>query len=195
MLATHKLVGLYEANAVGLVDDELLDDVGWRLWERLRDVVLVTNGRVRCPTCGVEFQVRAPDHPVDDPVPCPGCDWRVTPRAWHRSWENRDLNGRCDEFERFVRLWPSARTINQRMLLVDAVVHALHVSSRDDSPGNFAARNFLEGSRPKIVALLDELAYGPGSAVAVGARARWQAARDHYRSGRRGDDRSLAPDP
>jgi hypothetical protein len=68
------------------------------------------------------------------------------------------------------------------MLLIDAVVHALHVASRDDLPGNFAARNFLEGSRPKIVALLDELACGPGSNVAERARARWQAARDHYRS-------------
>jgi len=184
MLATHKLVRLYEANAVGLADDELLDDVGWRLWERLRDVLLVTSGKVRCPQCGVDFQVRTPDHPLDDPVRCPGCDWQVTPRAWHKSWEHRDLNGRCDEFEHYVNQWPTARTTSQRMLLVDAVVHALHVSSRRDSPGNFAARNFLEGSRPKIVALLDELADGPGSDVAVGARARWQAARDHYWSTR-----------
>jgi hypothetical protein len=68
------------------------------------------------------------------------------------------------------------------MLLIDEVVHALHVASRDDAPGNFAARNFLEGSRPKIVALLEELAYGPGSHIADGARARWQGAQQHYRS-------------
>jgi hypothetical protein len=67
------------------------------------------------------------------------------------------------------------------MLLIDAVVHALHVSSRDDLPGNFAARNFIEGSRPKVIALLDELAYGSGSHVAEGARARWAMAREAYR--------------
>jgi ribosomal protein L37AE/L43A len=184
MLPTGKLIRLYEANAAGLLDDELLDDVGWRLWDRLSDVVRVTNGRVRCPGCGTEFRVRTPERGREDVVPCPGCDWTVTDRAWHKSWEHRDLNGVCPEFPRYVDEWPAARSARDRMLLIDEVVHALHVASRDDIPGNFAARNFLEGSRPKIVALLEELAYGPGSQVAEGARARWQEAQQHYRSGR-----------
>jgi ribosomal protein L37AE/L43A len=184
MLPSGKLIRLYEANAAELLDDELLDDVGWRLWERLSDVVRVTSGTVRCPSCGAEFQVRTRERQSDDVVPCPGCDWTVTPRAWHKSWEHRDLNGACPEFQRYVDKWPVARSVRDRMLLIDEVVHALHVASRDDAPGNFAARSFLEGSRPKIVALLEELAYGPGSHIADGARARWQVAQQHYRSGR-----------
>lgn len=184
MLPAAKLIAAYEANARGLLDDALVDDVGWRLWDRLSDVVRVTAGRVRCPVCTTEFQVRAAGRTDDEVVPCPGCDWSVTPAAWHRTWENRDLNGLCPEFGRFVDAWPTARSIRDRMLLIDSVVHAQHVASRSDRPGNFAARNFLEGSRPKIVALLDELADGPGSQVAEGARERWNAARDHYRSGR-----------
>jgi hypothetical protein len=180
MLPAHELVALYEADAQGLLDDDLLDDVGWRLWERLVDVLLVSDGRVRCPGCGTELQVRAPGRDPDEVVACPGGDWQVTPRAWHASWRHRDLNGRCEQFERYTAAWPAARTVRDRMLLIDAVVHALHVASRDDAPGNFAARNFLEGSRPKIVALLDALAHGPGSHIAADARARWQAARDHY---------------
>ncbi len=175
---------LYEANATGLIDDELVDDVGWRIWERLSDVIRVSSGRVRCPVCGTEFEVRARGRSEDDLVQCSGCEWSVTPRAWHKSWEHRNLNGHCPEFQRFADAWPKATSSRDRMLLIDAVVHALHVSSRDDAPGNFAARNFLEGSRPKIVALLDELANGPGSNVADGARARWQAAREHYRAAR-----------
>jgi hypothetical protein len=184
MLPSGKLIRLYEANAAGLLDDELVDDVGWRLWERLSDVVRVTAGRVRCPSCGTDFQVRTPERGQDEVVPCPGCDWSVTPRSWHKSWEHRDLNGLCPEFQRYVDTWPTTETVRDRMLLIDAVVHALHVASRDDAPGNFAARNFLEGSRPKIVALLEELAHGPGSQVAEGARARWQAAQQNYRSNR-----------
>jgi hypothetical protein len=179
-LPAQRLVRLYEANALGIADDELVDDVGWRLWERLSDVLRVSAGRVRCPGCGTEFQVRGAGGD-DIPVDCPGGDWSVTPRVWHKSWEHRDLNGHCPEFVRFVDGWPGARALRDRMLLIDAVVHALHVSSRDDAPGNFAARNFLEGSRPKIVALLDELALGPGSHVAAGARARYAAARESYR--------------
>ncbi len=185
MLPAGKLIRLYEADAAGLVDDELLDDVGWRLWERLADVVRVTAGRVRCPVCGEEFQVRSPGRSADERVRCPGCDWSVTPREWHRSWEHRGLNGPCPDFKRFVDAWPAAGSARKRMLLIDGVVHALHVSAREGSHGNFAARNFLEGSRPKIVALLEELASGPGSHVAEGARQRWNAARDAYRSSRR----------
>jgi hypothetical protein len=181
MLASAKLARLYEANASGVLDGELLDDVGWRLWERLSDVMRVTSGSVSCPSCKTEFQVRAPDRLPDDVVGCPGCGWETTPRLWHSSWEHRSLNGNCPEFERFVTRWPNATSVRERMLLVDAVVHALHVSSRDDLPGNFAARNLLEGSRPKVVALLDELAHGPGSHVAERARQRWQAARSVYR--------------
>jgi len=181
-LPTHKLVSLYEANAAGLLDDDVLDDVGWRIWDRLSDVIRVSSGKVRCPACGTEFQVRTPESSPDEIVGCPGCAWEVTPRSWHKSWEHRDLNGHCDEFERYVRAWPTARHVRERMLLIDAVVHSLHMSSRDDSPGNFAARNFLEGTRPKIVALLEELALGSGSNVAESARARWNAARDRYRS-------------
>jgi len=184
MLPAHKVVRLYEADAAGLIDDDLVDDVGWRLWERLSDVMRVTSGRVRCPGCGTEYQVRSPGRPIDEVVPCPRCDWGVTPRAWHKSWEHRDLNGHCEEFHTYVARWPRASSARDRMLLIDAVVHALHVTSRDDLPGNFAARNFLEGSRPKIVALLDELAIGPGSHIADGARARWQEARDEYRCSR-----------
>jgi hypothetical protein len=180
MLPTPKLVRLYETDAAGRLDDDLLDDVGWRIWERLTDVIRVTSGRVRCPICGTELQVRAEGRDPDTPVACPNADWSVTTRDWHRSWAHRNLNGNCPEFARFVDAWPNARSRRARMLRIDAVVHSLHVASRDDLPGNFAARNFLEGSRPKIVALLDELATGPGSNIAAGARARWQEARDQY---------------
>jgi ribosomal protein L37AE/L43A len=171
-----KLIRLYEVNAGGLLDDQLVDDVGWRLWDRLSDVVRVTEGRVRCPACTTEFPVRAAGRSADEVVPCPRCNWSVTPAAWHASWRHRGLHGACPEFARFVAAWPAAGSIRDRMLLIDAVVHALHAASRSDMPGNFAARNILEGSRPKIVALLDELAEGPGSHIADGARQRWNAA-------------------
>ena len=182
-LRADRLIRLYESDARGLLDAELVDDVGWRLWERLSDVIRVSHGRVRCPGCTTEFQAMRPGDPPDVTSSCPECGWEVTADDYHRSWEHQDLNGHCDEFARFVAVYPTAPTPRARMLLIDGVVHTLHVASRSDLPGNFAARNFLEGSRPKIVALLEELASGPGSTIAARARTRWEAARATYRAG------------
>jgi hypothetical protein len=191
-LRTDRLVCLYESDAKGMLDAELVDEVGWRLWERLADVVRVTRGLVRCPSCGTEFNARRHlGDPPDAVSSCPGCSWQVTAGDWHGSWEHRDLNGHCPDFEYFVTKFPTASTPKARMMLIDRVVHALHDSARDDLSGNFAARNFLEGSRPRIVALLDELAYGPGSTIAQGARNRWGTARDQYRVGAGREPRSL----
>ena len=68
-------------------------------------------------------------------------------------------------------------------MLIDGVVHALHETVKGE-PSNFAARNFLEGSRTSIVALLERLATGPGSTTAAAARERWQAAVTRFRDER-----------
>jgi hypothetical protein len=145
MLRTDRLIRLYESDAAGMLDADLVDDVGWRLWERLSDVLRVNRGDVRCPACGT------------------------------------DLHGNCPAYAEFVDRFPTARTPKQRMMMIDAVVHELHLTAQGD-PSNFAARNFIEGTRPKIVALLEELANGPGSTVAAGARERWEEARRRYRA-------------
>jgi hypothetical protein len=180
---TELLVRVYQQNARGLLDGDLVDEVGWRLWERLADVVRVTTGRVRCPVCGADFQVRRKGGRLDELRVCPGCAWSTSAVQWHRSWEHRDLNGNCPDFEAFVSAYPRAKTSRDRMILIDGVVHALHLSAKGEV-SNFAARNFIEGSRPKIVALLEELAQGDGSAIAEGARRRWDEARQAYRGAR-----------
>lgn len=179
-LRTEKLIGLYESNASGTLDPDLVDDVGWHLWERISDVVLVSTGKVRCPACSDVFQVRYRNSEDTSPRSCPGCGWTTTLHEWAESWRHRDLNGYSPAFDTFLRDWPAARSVRDRMILIDGVVHALHVATGNQEFGNFSARNFIEGSRPKIVALLDELASGPGSAVHQRARQRWQAARDAY---------------
>lgn len=180
-LRTDRLVQLYAGNAAGLLDPELVDEVGWRLWERLADVLRVTEGRVRC-TCGTELQVRVHGESEDTQRRCPSCGWSITAREWHASWEHQGLNGNCPYFERYVAEFPKATTPRDRMVLIDGAVHALHLTVKGEV-SNFAARNFIEGSRPRIVALLEELALGDGSAIAEGARRRWEEARRTYREG------------
>lgn len=175
MLRTDRLVRLYESDAVGMLDADLVDDVGWRLWERLRDVLRVNRGDVRCPVCGADVHVEA--------VTACSCGWTVTYEQYHASKRKRDLHGSCPAYVEYVERFPKVRTPKERMLLIDAVVHELHLTAAGD-PSNFAARNFIEGSRPTILALLERLATGPGSTTATAARARWQAAVSRYRGER-----------
>ncbi len=42
-LRPDKLVRLYRSDAVGVLDDELLDDVAWTRYCRVRDVVRVSS--------------------------------------------------------------------------------------------------------------------------------------------------------
>lgn len=88
-LRTDRLIRLYEANAAGLLDPQLVDDVGWRLWGRLADVVLVSKGRVRCPDCRKEFQVRIAGQSNDIPVDCPGCGWSISAKEWTAAGSTR----------------------------------------------------------------------------------------------------------
>ena len=172
MLRTDRLIRLYESDAAGMLDAELVDDVGWRLWERLSDVLRVNRGDVRCPVCRTDLH-------VEDVTTCT-CGWTVTAAEYHASKRKRDLHGNCPAYVEYVERFPKATTPKQRMMMIDAVVHELHLTLQGE-PSNFAARNFIEGTRPTIVALLEELANGPGSTVAEGARARFEAARQQYR--------------
>jgi len=69
------------------------------------------------------------------------------------------------------------------VVLIDGVVHALHRSTKGPV-SNFAVRNFIEASRPKIVAL-SRSCLGSGSGIAERARLRWEKARGQYREGAR----------
>jgi ribosomal protein L37AE/L43A len=183
MLRTDRLVRLYDSDAAGMLDAELVDDVGWRLWERLSDVLRVNRGDVRCPSCGTDFHVVDPFDDLEKVSTCPGCGWTVTVAAYGASKRKRDLHGNCPAYVDYVERFPKATTPTQRMMMIDAVVHELHLTATGE-PSNFAARNFIEGSRSTIVALLERLATGPGSTTAAAARERWQAAASRYREQR-----------
>ena len=53
-MSKRKIRRLYETDAMGIVDEELLDDVGLSLCLRCQSILAVSdarNGKVRCPGC------------------------------------------------------------------------------------------------------------------------------------------------
>ena len=167
---------LYERDALGIVDDELIDDVGLALHARCVSIALVNDGRVVCPGCATEFKVartyreRTKGETPDDPervVPCPrtGCGWETTVGRWHQSWRHRELHAGwgLPALRAFAEGYPAATTAQTRMLLVDQLLHTFHQDLRRSTPGRSVAHNLIEGNQRQTLALLDSLAYGDHS--------------------------------
>lgn len=171
---------LYERDALGIVDADLIDDVGLALHARCRSIVLVNDGLVTCPRCATVFKVqrtyreRARGEPAPDPqhvAPCPtpACSWSTTAGAWWRSWRHRELHAGfgLPPIRDFVDRYPGAPTPQARMLLIDRLLHAFHTNLRVQGPGRPVAVNLIEGNLKQVLALLDGLAYGDHSTPAL----------------------------
>lgn len=163
-----KIWQLYQNDALGAVDEALLEDVGYRLLQRCRSIHLATNRGLECPRCGNAFIL-----PESEPwrilpglhiCPTPGCGWETTASEWHDSWRHRDLLGAAalPAIETYLRDYPRAATAQERMLCIDQLIHAFHVSLRDGQVGRSFANNLIEGSHQQVVDLLDRLFALPG---------------------------------
>jgi len=153
-LPVAKIVRLYEADATMVHDDELVDDVGWRLLARCQDVLLVTDSKIVCPECGTTFDVPWIGQPHERASICPTCGWATTAREYHASFEHRDLNGAGarEAFAAYVSRFPRLTTYSEKMLAIDRLVHAVHKT------GGVAARNLFEGRAREVLAALDSIA-------------------------------------
>ena len=86
-LSKGKLRRLYESDAKGLLDEDLLNDVGMTLFCRCEDILTVTEakkGRVKCPRCerlGVDTIVmrsRIKGNRSAEIITCDRCRWSIT---------------------------------------------------------------------------------------------------------------------
>ena len=96
-----KLRRLYEADAQGIVDTELIDDVGITLFVRCQAILEVAEakaGRVRCPRCARQGQTMVierehqPGDARDEVLTCPQCGWQITWGEYAKSFRRRQLN-------------------------------------------------------------------------------------------------------
>jgi hypothetical protein len=172
-----KIFQLYQNDALGTLDEDLLEDVGYRLFQRCRSIQLATNRGLECPRCGTEFKIPESEPwrllPGPHACPKPGCGWQTTAEEWHVSWRHRDLLGSAavPAYEAYLRDFPRAATAQERMLCIDQLIHAFHISLRDGQAGRSFANNLIEGSHQQVVDLLDRLFALPGGVK----KDQWQA--------------------
>lgn len=164
---------LYAAEAAGTPDETLVDDIGYTLYTRCKLAAeiwdIMERGAIRCLACGAEPDVA---HMLDarhrkyldwsqEPIACT-CGKRYTYRGYRQAYRTNNMprGAASDVFDAFVASWEGVakRGYREKMLLVDGLVHAAHVSLLGGTQGRPVAINLIEGNKAQILALLSQLA-------------------------------------
>jgi hypothetical protein len=157
-----KIAQLYATLGKGIVDEELIDDVGFSLLARCESVLAATEaGQGRgapCPRCAslVEWVSWR-----DQDLECRSCGWRCPGQAYKKTMKYKHLfaGGMKPFLEEFVREFPRTRTHSDRVVLIDTLIHRYHWENvgKDGRPG---ACCLIEGKLKDIMPFLDTLTYG-----------------------------------
>ena len=179
---------LYRRDALGIVDDELIDEVGCALYNRCDSIRLVSTYRGRCPRCGAIFEAGLGRDP-EAAISCTseGCGWATTAGVYRHSRAHRDLIGGnfMPEVEAFMAGFDAACDPRAKMRLIDQLIHAFHRGPAGQ-PMKSAACSLIDGPRKGAAAFLDALSYGEGNTPGLPeTRAAWREKEANARRARR----------
>ncbi len=168
-VSQRKIRLLYETDARGIYDEELIDDVGFGLLARCRTFLEAADarrGKAKCHGCGAVI-VHPGGHSKEAKqrlLECGECGWQVTWGEYFRTMHKKQLSGPDLEslFGNFVARFPRARTPREKMLLIDRLIHGFH-HNIETGPRRPSAVNLIAGRLSEVIAFLNELTYGEGS--------------------------------
>lgn len=188
----RKIRQLYETDAQGIYDLDLINEVGYALLARCESFITANrarDGELPCPSCGET--VRRVKGQADEVLRCP-CGWRLPWADYFKTMQHKQLSGAepvLEQFRDFVRAFPAARTPQEKMQCIDRLIHGFHWYLKTDRPTRPVAVNLIEGRLSDVVAFLDRLTYGDRSTPGMRETyAEWdkgiEANRNWYRSRR-----------
>ncbi|MCL5995162.1 MAG: hypothetical protein M1546_03800 [Chloroflexi bacterium] len=160
----HLVRRLYENEAQGILDEELINAVGIGLLLRCQSILKATTaheGRATCPRCD---NIIPHQWHKDEVMTCTQCGWQTTWGAYFKTYQDKQLvgGGAVFAFADYVEHYPHAQSPRERMLLIDRLLHAFHheLTQLFSRP---AACNLIEGKITQVIAFLDTLTYGEQS--------------------------------
>jgi hypothetical protein len=159
---------LYEAFSKGILDDDLCDEVGIRLYLRCETFILVWENKVACPLCRTVFKVEKEGISY---CPQEKCGWYTDFKEYWASirpyyaWPGRALAAWKEYYENY----PGKRTFREKIILIDQLIHSFHIDEKTNLPVKTVASKLFEGKRKVIVQMLDEL-----SGIGNSKKERWR---------------------
>ena len=186
-VSKRKIHQLYETDAQGIYDLDLIDEVGYGLLVRCESFITANRareGELPCPECGRTVR-------REETLHCP-CGWTLPWADHFKTIRHKQLSGAepvIQQFQDYVDAYPAARTPQEKMLLIYRLIHGFHWYLKTGGPTRPVAVNLIEGRLSDVVAFLDRLSYGEKSTPGmVETYAQWdaniEANRNWYRSRR-----------
>jgi hypothetical protein len=180
-LSPHLLRRLYECDATGLHDQDLMDDVAMTLLVRCESIRRVSHRL--CWKCGGPLLGERTHGSV---LQCQDCHRSVPWTTYQRSYKGKRVHGirAMPILQTFTDAYPKAGTWATKMLAIDTLVHGVHESLK---PGQTPctvplAENLIEGTAQETFELLESLAAADTSTPGLQAtRAAWTSKLQDYR--------------
>jgi len=163
----EKIKHVFKNDLFGFVDLDLLQEVGYSLLARCKDIIEVSSaisGIVKCRSCGrVIHRLRAnlPDE-EQETILCSYCGWNITWDDYLKSITGRKLRGGevVHVYQKFIDDWQAASSPQQKMLAIDRLIHGFHTYL--GNPTKPVAVTVIAGSSTAIKQLIESLAYDSG---------------------------------
>ncbi|MBN1583527.1 MAG: hypothetical protein JXA89_22650 [Anaerolineae bacterium] len=172
---------LYESDARGMLDEELLDEIHYAIYARVCDMFEVReaqqSGRVRCRRCRApiaqRYQMGA--RSKDKVLACDKCGWQVTCGEFYDSYTGKSMlpGSVTDLFERYLERFPKARMPTEKLLLIDWLIHQFHVMQGVARMP--VGQNVIQGTADQVRELIESLARGPDSTQGLSSPEAWRS--------------------
>jgi hypothetical protein len=174
-----KVRRLYETDAKGIYDEDLIDDVGYGLLTRCESFITANearSGALPCPRCSAPVEHT---HRREEVLRC-DCGWELTWGEYFRTIQHKQLSGAeavLRLFREYAGRFPKARTAREKMLLIDYLIHGFHSYYKGaGNPTRPVAVNLIGGRLGQVMDFLDSLTYSEKSTPGTRAvKAEWDA--------------------
>jgi hypothetical protein len=160
----EKIKRLYDSDARGIVNSELLDEVGFSIYARClqaqEEIKIMDMGKIKCHNCGYLLNYS------HDLITC-SCGYQYMYKDYRRSFRanNMPTGGAAHIFNKFIAEWPKMNCDAEKMRLIDWLIHEFHINLLSGSKGRFVGINLIQGTKSQIKELILNLAYGNGGLV------------------------------